>query len=266
MDVVINSFSEGMPSAANALVSEQHYLLNTLAALGADRNQLPLASLLKRYHQLEGSWLIASPISWEATHNDAMLVAAGASLQLDDKLARVWFAEVSQFFASDGMQLVYHDATTWLVNVSKKPPIVSQSPFHLLHQSFMPLLEALDPSMYWQRLITELQMFMGSHPLNYARPFPINGLWFWGNGELPVPTDKPLLSDDEVIRQVFPYCQAFDATSTPPKEALVIIAHSNPELISQFKTTTAKMPVNWYWNNLAYHSKAQRWWTKLWRK
>ena len=47
---------------------------------------------------------------------------------------------------------------------------------HLLNKSLMPELAQLDKTMYWQKFITESQMFFASNPNQSL----VNGLWIWG--------------------------------------------------------------------------------------
>lgn len=263
MDVVINANCETMPLKAKPLITQHNYLVNTLTALGCDPDYPPVADMLKHHHQLPGNWLIASPIHWQATHNDAIITATGDSLSIDDKLARIWFAEISQFLSQDGFELVYYNATIWMVKAGNKAPLHSQSVYRMLHQSLMPALSVMDPSMYWQRLLTELQMFMGSHPLNHGKAVPVNGLWFWGGGTLVNQSKRVIMTDDEVMQSAYPHCLSLDLSKAPPKQSLIIIQQAEPQLLSQLAQLTAKMPTHWYWNNLAYRLKAKRWWSRL---
>lgn len=50
-------------------------------------------------------------------------------------------------------------------------------------------------AMRWQSLTNELQMLLHDHPVNLAREargeLPVNSVWLWGAGRLPVLTDRP---------------------------------------------------------------------------
>jgi len=144
------------------------------------------AEQLRRYHKLEGRWLIVSPIHWQATHNDAMIIACNETLDLPDAESRLWFAALTEFLVHDKVKLHYHDAYTWLIQFEESPPINAKPVHRLLQQSMMQQLQALDSTLFWSRFITENQMFFSEHSLNKARAgrYPINGVWIWGDGDL----------------------------------------------------------------------------------
>ena len=184
MDIVINADIDEVPEGHFPILNQGNFYHNILTCLGYSYEKPPVADLLRRYHGLEGQWLIASPIHWQATHNDAMIVASGSELQLSDQVSRLWFAAFKEFVTADHFNVHYHDAHTWLIQCDGKP-LLDSKPVHTLHhKSLMPELRKLDETLYWQRLITEGQMFFSEHPLNKDRlaSYSINGLWFWGGG------------------------------------------------------------------------------------
>lgn len=266
MDIVVNAEKEGLLSTQDPLT---HYFYNILLCLGYEPAYLPLANLIKLYHQLSGHWLVASPIHWEATHNDAMLTAAGNALQLSEEESRLWFAEVATFLSADGFTPVYHDAQTWLFKVDDKPPISSQAVETVLHQSLMPLFTSLDRRFFWQRLITELQMYLSAHPLNAKRQgLSINGLWFWGGGEFEC-QGRLIATDDAVL---LGYARASDQAISPLGEALTLskdhlVIINDPKQIEclGFKEKTKKKTVNWHWNNGSYSEQVRPWWSRILR-
>ena len=263
MDVVVNGESTEAPVAS----SQGDYYSNILLGLGYEPESLPLADLLKIYHQLSGSWLIASPVHWEATHNSAMLRATGKALDLSEDESRLWFDQVADFLKADGFTPVYHDAQTWLFRVDDKPKITSQSVHTLLHHPLMPVLRTLDDSLYWQRLITELQMYLSAHPLNTKRQdLVINGLWFWGEGELNRSKVREAISDDELLFEAGLANSRLNSETKFRKDHLVVI--KDPQHLADFKLVEKlkKFPVNWYWNNCSYSTKSTRWWSKFWRR
>jgi hypothetical protein len=267
MDVIVNGEKDEIPAASKALSRQSSYHHRILDCLGYEPEHQPLANLLKLYHQLEGNWVIASPVHWEASHNDAMLSAAGSDLELSDEESRLWFTEVADFLKADGFTPVYHDAYTWLFKIDDKPKISSQSVQTLLHHSLMPVFSSLDSSIYWQRLITELQMYLSAHPLNLKRQeLTINGLWFWGEGAFELKDRRAIISDDEVL---LAYARATKAAISPltpttlfSKDQLVII--NDPKQVCGFAEKIKKYKVNWYWNNCSYSSQARSWWSRLW--
>lgn len=282
MDVVINANKDNPPAGTAPLTTHSDFWLNALTQLGQDPVHTPLADLFRIHHKLDdGEWLIISPIHWQVTHNDAMITAYGDELNLDDAVARIWFAEISQFLAQDGFKLIYHSPYYWLLNAANKAPLTSPNLPLLKHQSLMPILAELDNTMYWQRLFTELQMFLASHPLNAARDriIPINGVWFWGGGKLLATAEqalRPIVTDDPIMQHAFTQCLPVNFENlTLNDDTLFAICYPEVELLrcdtncqrtlEQLEKITQKRKVNWYWNNMAYQVKRKPWykWSKL---
>ncbi len=156
--------------------------------MNMSRKPLVVARLC-RHDNLEGRWLIASPIHWQATHNDAMITACYEDLDLSDEASRQWFAALADFLKYDNIKLHYHDAYTWLIQFEQSPPIHAKPVHTVLNQSMMQQLKTLDPTLFWSRFLTENQMFFSEHPLNKTREgrYPINGVWIWGDEQLNEP-------------------------------------------------------------------------------
>ncbi|WP_162262383.1 hypothetical protein [Legionella brunensis] len=267
---MVNGITEA-PLDSEPSVHQGSYYFNALTCLDFDPSNPPLADLLRLYHGLEGHWLVASPIHWEVTHNDAMIVATNEELALSDEESRAWFLEIAAFLQSNDIESFYHDPYTWLLKIDHKPTISSKSVYAMLHQSLMPALNTLDEKLYWQRLITELQMYLSSHPLNNNRQnkLAINGLWFWGEGEFQFLTEKQVFTDDEIFLSVSaktdkPF-QPLTQTSSHDKDSLLLIKYPHQKDIALLQEKTQKNTVQWYWNNLAYVKHPIRWWSRLWR-
>lgn len=266
MDIVINDATN-----KNTL-SLDHYYLNALLCLGGDSQYPPLADLLCAYHRLEGTWLIASPIHWQATHNDALISAGGEELLLSEEEARLWFAAVAEFLQPEGFTAVYHHTTLWLFRLNQQPDLISPSLQAVMHQSMMPILITLDPSLFWQRLLTEVQMVMSQHELNQyrantAKP-AINGLWFWGMGKFQPKNKGRIFSDDPVFLEN-PYFSSsavnlsnhfLSASPSFHKKDIVLINSLQSFDLKQLEQSTKKLHTHWYWNNLNYVKRAKRWW------
>ncbi|MBA2656096.1 MAG: hypothetical protein H0U70_03830 [Tatlockia sp.] len=269
MDVIINGERNGIPTDSNPLNRQTDYYQNILLSLGYEAEYLPLAALLKLYHHLPGKWLIASPVHWEASHNDAMLVASGKELDLSDNESHLWFTEIADFLKADDFTPVYYDAQTWLFKVDDKPEITSQTLDTIMHKSLMPVFDTLDSSFFWPRLITELQMYLSAHPLNSKRQgLAINGLWFWGEGDFVLKNSKPLITDDEILLEH----AAITGENLSPltletrfsKDALVIIKDPSQLELSNLTEKIKNFTVNWYWTNCSYSSRPAHWWSRIW--
>lgn len=266
MDIVINGISDNVPSGSQLVTSQNNYHLNLLACLGYNPLTPPLAALLAFHHQLPGKWLIASPMHWESTYNDAMITALGDPLAFSAQESLDLFADLQQFLGNDNFPMVYHDLHTWLVKLDEKPAIFSKALRAMHHQSLMPAFAAMDETLFWQRLLTELQMYLSTHPLNSKRDekLSINGVWFWGAGELNQPIHRKLFTDDEDLMELIKKSQSLRKNSLLPTEfttdSLLVIKYPQQIDLAELQDKMHKYSVQWHWNNLAYSTKRQSWW------
>lgn len=267
MDVVINADMNGEFAHHSPLNGCSDWLPNFLSCLGFNEEQLPLGGLLQGYHQLaDGKWLVATPIHWQATHNDAMIIAAGRDLALTEEASRFWFAEIAAFLSADGIKLHYHDANTWFFNMDNKPDIHSKSPHLMLHQSMMPILNTLDKTLYWQRLLTELQMFISGHhnPPSLENQLSMNGLWFHGNEPFSIPASRSILTNDEHLLACFPNkIEPLTLDKKINKQALLMIQNDKKNTITDVQEYLRGYTVRWFWNNTAYKTQKLRCWNWL---
>jgi hypothetical protein len=264
MDVVINGSTELIPAKSKSLTTQGDYFLNLLASLGYAPDNPPLGALFKKMYNLKGEWIAAIPMHWEATHNDAMILSAGFDLQLKEQEAKAWFIEISSFLAQDGIQMYFHDSHTWLLCRTGKPELFANPPHYVIHQSLMPLLRSMDTTHYWQKILTELQMFLASHPLNQHSGIrsTINGVWLYGGGELTLEVKQTIVTDDERLLSIFPEQSIpLDLNSLISPTSLVFI--SDPGNLDQLKQRLPNIPIHWFWNNTAYQTKKISFWRRF---
>lgn len=269
MDIVINADIVSPPENSTVIPTQGNFYHNILSCLGYPNNAPPVADLLRKYHHLEGEWLVASPIHWQATHNDAMIIASGSQLELSEQDSQCWFEAFKEFVAPENVRLHYHDAQMWLIQSDDKPQITAKPAYFLQHQSMMPELEALDKTLFWQRFITENQMFFSSHSLNKSRTglYPINGVWLWGGGKLAPKMQTQMISNDhdllELASLLSTNVNETHALSGAEKNSLVLCADLNQHTHHALQEQLQKNTVSWYWNNLAYQSKPKSWISRL---
>lgn len=264
MYVVINAINGAVPERAIPSISEGTALLNFLRCLGYDPANPPLGDLLRQIHGLEGDWLIASPVYWQASHNDALIMGTGKDLELQESETKAWFDLFANYFTEDGLSLYYHDPETWLLQDYKKRPLTAKPVHQLLSKSLMPELARLDNTLFWQRFITESQMLFASKPNALAA----NGLWLWGNARLADKTALAICADPAFL----PFAKLCSTNVTLYNSA-VTLKDQHILLISEFSVLSEqhqndlkKRPVHWYWNNMAYTCCQDNWFIRLWRK
>ena len=140
-----------------------------------------LKALKKNAHlpkDFPGAWLNVSPVHWEATHNNAMMVAAGVGLELSDIASKKLYDAFAAFLAEDNMQLHYCNANTWLLLCEHQEPPKTEGLDKALQCSMHALLATLKSTPFWLHFLTESQMFLSGQPQEGAT-YPINGVWVW---------------------------------------------------------------------------------------
>jgi len=142
----------------------------------------PVLKALKKNANLPkdfpGAWLIVSPVHWEATHNNAMMVAAGEGLELSDEASKKLYTAFAAFLAEDNIQLHYCNASTWLLLCEREVAPKTQPLYIALQSSMHALLASLKSTPFWLRFMTESQMFLSGQVQGDAA-YPINGVWIW---------------------------------------------------------------------------------------
>lgn len=278
MDIVINGSILTKPQSlvpvtleqAQLFIGQRNYYVNLLTCLGYSADFPPVADLLRKLHGLDGIWWILSPIHWQATHNDAMIVACDEQLPLSDEESRQWFAALTEFLAQDDVKLHYHDAYTWLIQFKGAVSFDAKPVSALLQQSILPHLKALDPTSFGQRFITENQMFFSQHRLNKARSdhYPINGIWIWGGGVFASASLKSVIAMDETAFHlasiVSTNVSRYQTGQTIANDAVIL---SSAEIFD--RNLLKKRTIHWYWNNMTYTTKSKNWLMKVvtsWRK
>ncbi|PJD93432.1 MAG: hypothetical protein CK424_02590 [Legionella sp.] len=247
----------------------EQYYLQLLHCLQYPETAPPIADLLRRLHHLTGSWLVVSPIYWEASHNDAMLLAVGEDLALSDEEGLAWFEVFATFAKEDFAAVHYHDPYTWLIQIDDQPLTNAKPPYRLHHQSMMPELAVLDSTLFWQKRLTEFQMLFSQHPLNQTRKgkkCPINGIWVWGQGVLNPSTHRLIVADSPQNQRLAQVLSTHTAQLSDldvyPDTALILLEDKNNLLDVQLKTN--RQIVNWYWQNCAYQTIPKGWFKRLW--
>ena len=270
MDVVINATTEPQPSVAVAsakaqlFIGQRNYYVNFLTCLGYSVDFPPVADLLRKLHGLHGIWWVLSPIHWQATHNDAMIVACDEQLQLSDEESRQWFTALSEFLAQEDVKLHYHDAYTWLIQFKGAVSLDAKPVSALVQQSILPHLKALDPTSFGQRFITENQMFFSQHALNKGRldRYAINGIWIWGGGVLTSASLKSVIAMDETAFNlasiVSTKVSRYQIGQTLANDAVIL---SSAEMFD--RNLLKKRTAHWYWNNMMYSTKRTNWFMNL---
>lgn len=263
MDVIINDQCRSIPNGVELLISQGQAASNLLSLLGYDPLNPPTADLLRVVNKLNGNWVVLSLIHWQASHNDAMIIASGHDLKLTEEDAASFFKLLRDYFAEEGISLYYHDAETWLMEVTDKPPLNAKPVYKIMNQSLMSELVQLDSTMYWQKFFTECQMFFASHPNNTL----LNGIWAWGGAKLTDNKTNSICVEEQLLAwaQICSSQVTLYNPSVRLKDYQIILLNNMNTLSAEHKEELNKITANWYWNNMAYARKNNYWFTRIWR-
>ena len=155
----------------------------------------PLASLTAAADGLgPGDWLRADPVH-QRVERDALVLHDPAVLDLDREEADAAVAALDAFFAADGLAFEAPHPHRWYVRVppGERPRTVAfeavagGNPFGRLPEG--------GTRLRWRSMFSEAQMLLARLPANEAREArgqpALNGVWFWGEGDAPVPAARP---------------------------------------------------------------------------
>ena len=263
MKIIINANSISIPWEKKSIKTPPHivssiFYQKLLISLSYSTDAPPVGELLKRYYNLPGTWLIATPIYWEATHNSGSILAGGHDLNISEDIARTTFNRLEHFFNEEGRKLFWHDKVTWLLESTQGDPSINSIPPDVLaNQSLMPYLQQLDNTGYWVRKITETQMLLSSSS--------INGIWIWGQGAYKT-QHKPIYTNNLEILKLLKCLSdraAIFSDELIHKHALMVFETLTEIEIIKLMPLIRKYPIEWHFNNETFRTSPKSWFRSL---
>lgn len=154
----------------------------------------------------DAAWLSADPAWIQPDLNGARLLACGQmqlSMEDADALAR----PLKPVFGDAGMTLEVSSPDRWHVRLPHDARLPAfASPEQALGEDLAQHLPEGTEGRRWRAILTEVQVLLHQHPLNAKRREsglpPVNSLWLWGGGSLPVAVRSELagcVSDDVLL-------------------------------------------------------------------
>lgn len=267
MDVIMNGDLETSPQYSKPLLTQGNFYHNILVQLGFDADFPPVADLIRQVMQLEGDWVIATPVHWQASHNNAVIAGSGKNLCLTERESYRSFEKWRKFVAEEGMEAQFYDEEVWLLKPNDKPKLYAKPVHSMLQRSLLPELQQLDETLYWQKLITECQMLFASRGVESSQL--INGVWFWGQGSLLAKGDIPLLANQKKLLELGAVLSSrvspFSAENVASDEALILWENTAENDRVTLQRQLQNKSVSWYGNDIAYQSQKKNWWSRIWR-
>ena len=210
---------ETLLSRAEANQGPQRDWLTGLVALfdlQAEKHACPIAAVTAAYDGLDASygwWLRADPVYLQPDRSQAVLVASDAlQLQTDESASLV--ETLNQHFAADGWYFHAPHPQRWYLRLDTAEAITTTPITEVMGQSVHPHLPSGEHQGEWHSRLNELQMLLHNHAVNVQRAeagvIPVNSVWFWGEGELPVSQSVPwdqVYSDDVVVHALAQLCK-----------------------------------------------------------
>ena len=141
-------------------------------------------------------WLRADPVHLRLMR-DRLVLAPAPALDLKEADAQALCEALNQHFGARlSVQLI--DAQRWVATTTDGDVSVdAQPPLALAGRDVSVALPTATSA-----LLNEAQMVLHAHPLNEAREIPVNSVWFWGAGRVPlVPTKRwqSVTADDPLV-------------------------------------------------------------------
>jgi hypothetical protein len=134
-------------------------------------------------------WLRADPVHLRATRDQLMLVDSGA-FSISQAESEIFAQAFNEYFKDDGYLLYPLRPDRWYLRVAKTPQLRTTPVSQVTGKHIDPHLPQGPDAMAWHRFYNEVQMLFFSLAVNDAREqrgeLPVNGLWCWGGGVLPV--------------------------------------------------------------------------------
>lgn len=156
----------------------------------------PIAALAREAERGDAAghaWLRADPVWLRPDINGVRLMAHGQALGLDAEDAAELLPALRPLFGDAGFELDAPHPARWYLRLPKETKIPAFSdPGDALGEDIFEHLDTSPEARRWRSLESEAQVTLHNHPLNARRAArgqaPVNALWFWGGGRLPVAT------------------------------------------------------------------------------
>jgi len=183
-----------------------------------------------------GYWLRADPVHLRVMR-DRIVLADSAALELSQDEAAALTHSIASHFGAAFSPSPLHPKR-WYVRYDIPPHLLTTPLSYAIGRDIDPLLPAGEDAMKFRTLLNELQMLLFEHPVNQAREargaLPVNSVWLWGGGSLPVMPQSTLTvhSDDADARALAQFCAA-EVRAMPTIFSAGLLIENNLVLLNQ---------------------------------
>jgi len=134
-------------------------------------------------------WLRADPVHLQP-RGDTLVMAASDSLNIRQAEADQLVREILGVFTEDGWVLKAPKPDRWYLQPVPTPDVKTTHIDLVRGENIYPALPSGADGKKWHTILNELQILLHTSAVNIEREArgepPINSLWFWGGGRLPV--------------------------------------------------------------------------------
>ena len=189
-----------------------HQSMARLMGLDQDHSRdVPVAAITRledNEHDARGLWLRADPVHL-SPDRDRLVLMDSFVLNLSQHDALAVANEVNQVISVHGwtVEVPYEDR--WYIRLDEELAISTTELSGVVGQDISGYLPVGEDSSMMHTLLNEIQMQLFSADINRVREekgeLPVNSIWFWGMGELPVPPRKHwsvIFTDDIFTRSL----------------------------------------------------------------
>lgn len=138
--------------------------------------------------QADGAWGFITPCHWQV--GGKHVVMSGPALpDFPAQESQALLAAMQPYFAEDGITLHYDRPERWLACGDAFAGLATASLDRVLGRDVASWMPDTRQAVHLQRLQSEMQMLLYTHPVNDARAargvLPVNSFWLSGTGSLP---------------------------------------------------------------------------------
>ena len=156
-----------------------------------------LSLLAYGYPAGEEQWLHADPVHLQADMDHAVL-RDSHSLDISPADAEALVAEINNHFRDDGIYLHAVDHNHWFLNIGERNAVTTTALHDVIGRNVNFFLPRGRHEKFFKSFMNEVQMLLHMSKVNHNREqsglLPVNSLWLWGEGELPV-VEKSAVTD-----------------------------------------------------------------------
>lgn len=147
-----------------------------------------LSLLASDQYTEHGFWFHVDPVYLQADMDHAILRDTHG-LDLTQQESESFIKELNDHFKEDGIRFLMADKDSWFLNISDHEKVSTTPLNEVISRNVYSFMPKGEDALFWKKFMNEVQMLMFQSQVNEQREqnnkLPVNGVWLWGEGELP---------------------------------------------------------------------------------